>query len=114
MHTTKTEAASTSQEVTVYFFLSRKVFLAITGPMPVFQELAREGKLEAHRIELKMAVSKKYMKKYSASSHRWKKFFHPDMDGTQMRALQQEALNNPDMEWFWIDYPCMPQDVDRG
>ena len=111
MNQARTEAASTREDTTAYFFMSRKIFLAMTGPMPVFQDLARESKLEAHEIDLKMAVSRKYMSKYCVSSHRWKKFFHPDADGEQMRSLQEEALKNPDLEWFWIDYPCMPQDA---
>ena len=28
-----------------------------------------------------------------------------------MRLLQAEAEKNPDLEWFWIDFPCMPQDA---
>ena len=54
MNYTRSEAASTSQDVTIQFFLTRDHVLAITGPMPVFQDLAKEGKLEAHDIDVRM------------------------------------------------------------
>ena len=79
--------------------------------MPVFQDLAKEGKLEAHEIDVNMAAKKKYQDSYNATSHRWKAVFHPDMNGEQLAAVQREARKNPKLQWFWIDYPCLPQDI---
>ena len=49
MKQTKTEAESLNENNHVHFFIHRDDFLAIEGPMPVFQTLEKEGKLWAHK-----------------------------------------------------------------
>ena len=79
--------------------------------MPAFQNLAEKGHLEAHEIDVKKAVQKMYQEEYNVSSHKWNDEFHPDRDGTQLQAIQYEAQKNPNLKWFWIDYPCLPQEI---
>ena len=106
------EAASTSEDNHMYFFVHRKHFLAIPrGPMPVFQELSKAGKLRAHMININMAASSRYRRRFVIASHRWRKKHHPDADGAQLRAMQEEALKCDLRIWFWIDWMCMPQEI---
>ena len=79
--------------------------------MPVFQDLAKRGQLEAHEIDLKTALKKIYQDEYNATSHRWTHKSQPDESGEQLQAIQNEARKNPKLQWFWIDYPCLPQDT---
>merc|ERR1719230_2542797 len=42
-------------------------------------------------------------------SHRWERKECPDVEGVQLRALQDHLRSHPAIELIWFDYSCIPQ-----
>jgi len=50
-----------------------------------------------------------YRDKVLVVSHRWDRRDAPDPSGTQMKALKRHLRANPNYEYVWVDFSCMPQ-----
>ena len=48
------------------------------------------------------------LKKMLGTSHRWEDPDEPDTKGMQLAALKR-YLDDPEVEYVWYDFPCMPQ-----
>jgi hypothetical protein len=42
-------------------------------------------------------------------SHRWEDWATPDETGAQLAALQAHLRADPEVQYVWFDYACMPQ-----
>ena len=42
-------------------------------------------------------------------SHRWEDWATPDETGAQLAALKAHLMADPEVQYVWFDYACMPQ-----
>ena len=92
-----------------FFFLDAAYVRALDGPLPVFQEVQRLGKLTRVTIKLREVVRAAYRKHTLVVSHRWEEPTLPDAKGEQLRVLKAHLDAHSEIERVWIDWSCMPQ-----
>jgi hypothetical protein len=97
-----------------FYFVPRDVVLAFDGgadgdSLPRFQALRDAYKLVKFKISLRGAVLGEYAIKFGVASHRWEDPAVPDKSGEQLRKIQEYLRENPDIEYYWYDYWCIPQ-----
>mmetsp|Transcript_1105 Transcript_1105/g.1731 ORF Transcript_1105/g.1731 Transcript_1105/m.1731 type:complete len:334 (-) Transcript_1105:44-1045(-) len=97
--------------IETYYFLHRDTLLSMEQGqlLPVFQALQHQGWLRHERIDLQDAVRGRYRQRYACLSHRWESKEHPDPRGEQLALVQEYLQADPQVEWVWIDFCCMPQ-----
>jgi len=83
---------------------------ATTAPLPPLQKLYSTGAVRFLRISKLACLRHLYAQHLLAVSHRWEAAAEPDPDGTQLRAVQEYLLHNPEIRYVWYDHWCMPQD----
>jgi len=94
-----------------FYFLRRDVVLEMPSgtAMPRFQTLMQAGHLEKKSINVLNAFRGAYRGSFLIVSHRWMSTANPDPEGQQMDEVRKHVSEHPEIEWVWIDYPCMPQ-----
>jgi len=93
-----------------FYFIPREAVLdGLDGQLPRMQDLRRRNALVRRRIDLTDTIHGRGYGNVCAVSHRWEKPRIPDPEGTQMVVLRKYLLENPCIEYVWIDYACLPQ-----
>ena len=94
-----------------FYFVRRTTVLSCTTPsLPRMQELRDGGKLTKIHVSLTAAFrGEGIIKSILFVSHRWEEKESPDIQGAQLKALQEYLWDHPEAEYIWFDYSCMPQ-----
>jgi len=97
-----------------FFFVHRRVFFQ-AGPLPPYQALRarRDGCLDEVEISLPELERGKLARSRVVASHRWLTKSHPDPDGVQREAIKSWLEANPEVEWVWLDFCCLPQETEE-
>ena len=94
-----------------FTFLRAKELLAAKELLPL-QDLRKEHPdwLEEKCLSFQDACDVGLRHTVLVVSHRWESGHNPDPSRTQLMAIQQELKENPDIEFVWFDYSCLPQE----
>jgi hypothetical protein len=97
-------------ESTFYFVSAAKIRESDEVTLPRMQELQRrEGWLVKQEVTLECAITGRFATSHLGVSHRWEMDEQPDSRGHQYRKVKAFLLANPEVEWVWYDFWCMPQ-----
>uniref|UniRef100_A0A7S4VDW4 Heterokaryon incompatibility domain-containing protein n=1 Tax=Alexandrium monilatum TaxID=311494 RepID=A0A7S4VDW4_9DINO len=79
-------------------------------PIPVFQELRRQGLLHCRSVDRYQAL-KGALNDVLALSYTWEGDGDPDSSGDRLHALAAHLREHTDVDFVWMDYPCLPQNT---
>jgi hypothetical protein len=104
---------------TFYFVRASYVAKTTAQTLPTFQQLrdTTEDVLVPVHVKRSDVLRGEFADgRYCAVSHRWLNPQDPDRPegssadvGEQLRKLQEHLSENPQIEWVWFDFSCMPQ-----
>jgi len=79
--------------------------------LPRYQDLKRQHPqaFVEREVSLHGACTDLYKERFLAVTHRWERRDCPDVEGVQLREICDHVHANPQIEYVWIDYCCMPQ-----
>jgi len=77
--------------------------------LPRFQELRDRGLLVRRPVRWADAVRHKYDTDILVVSHRWETPTYPDPEHVQLRTIQAELEDRPEVRYVWLDWSSMPQ-----
>ena len=100
-----------SEEEPYFYFLPSQVVLDCkTRSLPPMQTLRDVGHLETKKIKLIDAFNGNgIIKNILFVSHRWEEPGRPDVNGVQLKAIQEYLKGHSEIDWVWFDYSSMPQ-----
>jgi len=94
----------------LYFLPATTVKSWAETTLPRMQTLRNSKQLEKIPIVLAEAFrGHGIINKILFISHRWESKAAPDSQGVQLQAMQEYLNEQPNIEWVWFDYSCMPQ-----
>ena len=81
--------------------------------LPSFQKLKTMPRSPLVRllISKKACLQHLYKRHILAVSHRWQAKGEPDEEGQQFTAVVAHVLTNPEVQYVWFDFWCMPQSL---
>ena len=112
--------------VRYHMLLAAEVRITTRKTLPALQSLLEDPETHEWIVEVEMSFDAgclgEYRKKFGVVSHRWltdhakgdPRRAPPDPDGVQLAALKQWLNDNPDIEYVWMDWPCMYQSGKDG
>jgi len=94
-----------------FYFLPRAAVLGATATqLKRMQELRDSKLLEKMAVDLNEAFQGTgLIQNILFVSHRWEDWATPDETGAQLAALQAHLRADPEVQYVWFDYACMPQ-----
>jgi hypothetical protein len=92
-----------------FWFVSAEKLKSSKGNWPVHKDIEKQsGWLKKRKISLSDCL--KPLMNFAAVSHVWCSHTdHPDPLGEQADQLRSYLQKNPQIEWVWIDWSCLPQ-----
>jgi hypothetical protein len=78
-------------------------------PLPVYQKLRAQGVLVAVQFTVEEAMNGKYHESIGAASYTWAAAGDPDPTGEKLAAHAIFLEQNPDVQYHFIDFNCIPQ-----
>ena len=77
-----------------------------TPSLPHFQVMQRDGKLEKKTMTPRDLCKGVYKDSVAVGSYSWGDVGLPDPDGERLQKHQNFLLNNPDVKYMFLDFPC--------
>ncbi|KOO32592.1 hypothetical protein Ctob_010291 [Chrysochromulina tobinii] len=110
IHAPAAKAAWNSHKPTFYFLPRAAVLGATATQLKRMQELRDSKLLEKMAVDLNEAFQGTgLIQNILFVSHRWEDWATPDETGAQLAALQAHLRADPEVQYVWFDYACMPQ-----
>ena len=94
-----------------FYFVHRDIILSYQSTsLPCMQQLRDSQQLVKLSIDIASAFcGDGPITKVLFVSHRWETPEAPDLQGVQLKEVQQHLKENQDLKFVWFDFWCMPQ-----